>query len=681
MQALIQRAAFCRARYMPRISTQALLGALCVYGSAMPSSHAAQPLTLAPTVITSAAPEQSPLVIDLDPRQPRQPMPASDAAEYLETIPGFSAIRSGGVNSDPVLRGMMGSRLKMLTNGSEIIGACPARMDSASSYISPESFTNLRVIKGPQSVRWGAGASAGTVLFDRGPESFEDADSRLSGSVVGGSYGRSDQHLDGALGNEQGYLRMLGNRSKSNDYKDGNGDRVPSRWRKWDSEVAVGWTPDADTWLELSAGRGDGEARYAGRGMDGSQFKRESYNLRFSKMGMGEVFQGVEGQVYYNYADHVMDNYSLRQPSGMAMAMDVDRRTLGARFNGVWRTADWELIAGADGQRSIHRGRMGMGRNTYKNERWERDANFTQYGLFAEYTQNLASNSQWISGARVDQACAKDSRHADHHSRCSDLYSGFTRYEYDLSSDARAYVGIGHAQRFPDYWELFSGGEHAFAQIAPEKTTQLDVGFNYQKEALNLWWSGYAGYVQDYILFRETEDHSGHGGGHGHGGKQNTAMNVDALIAGSELGAGYQLSERWRTENSLAWAWGENRTNHRALPQMPPLEARLALTYEHDNWSAGALWRLVAKQTRTAMGDGNVVGRDLEKSHGFAVLSLNGAYRLTEQVRVSSGIDNVLNKTYSEHLNLAGNGGFGFPGDRSFNEAGRIFWGRMDFSF
>ena len=82
-------------------------------------------------------------------------MPASDGADYLKTIPGFSAVRNGGVNGDPVFRGMFGSRLKLLSNGGEMLGACPNRMDSPSSYISPDTFDKLTVIKGPQTVLWG----------------------------------------------------------------------------------------------------------------------------------------------------------------------------------------------------------------------------------------------------------------------------------------------------------------------------------------------------------------------------------------------------------------------------------------------------------------------------------------------------------------------------------------------
>ena len=89
------------------------------------------------------------------------------------------------------------------------------------------------------------------------------------------------------------YTRITANHSHAQDYKDGDGNKVPSRWDKWNADLALGFTPDADTLYELTAGTGDGNARYAGRGMDGSQFKRESVGLRFEKRNLGGVLRCV----------------------------------------------------------------------------------------------------------------------------------------------------------------------------------------------------------------------------------------------------------------------------------------------------------------------------------------------------------------------------------------------------
>ncbi|ATB64889.1 TonB-dependent copper receptor [Pseudomonas mosselii] len=666
-----------------------LLAPLALAAETGHEGHAHDPAELSPTVITAIAPS-SPLTVVTNPKDPRQPVPASDGGDYLKTIPGFSVIRAGGTNGDPVLRGMFGSRLNILTNGGMMLGACPGRMDAPTSYISPETYDRLTVIKGPQSVIWGPGGSAGTILFEREPEKFGELGSRVNGSVLAGSNGRFDKVLDAAAGNQLGYVRFVGNQSHSDDFEDGNGDTVPSRWDKWNGDVSLGWTPDADTLLELTAGKGDGEARSAGRGMDGSQFKRESLGLRFEKSNLGEVLDKVEAQVYYNYADHVMDNYTLRTPSGtgmmgMPMVSNVDRRTMGARIKATWRWADVQLISGIDAQTNEHRQRGGMGVNAHKGKPWTKDADFHNYGAFGELTWYATGEDRLVTGARLDRASARDFRKGsatEGNTRADTLPSGFVRYEHDLATiPATTYIGLGHTQRFPDYWELFSpkrapaGSVNAFDGIKPEKTTQLDFGIQYRDERLEAWASGYVGQVRDYILFDYQRNMMG--------SLTSQAQNVDARIMGGELGAAYKLTENWKADATLAYAWGKNSSDGKALPQMPPLESRLGLTYSRDTWSVGALWRLVAEQNRIAKNQGNVVGKDYDTSSGFGVFSLNGAYKVNNNLKLSAGVDNLFDKAYAEHLNLAGNAGFGYPASATepVNEPSRTFWTKVDFSF
>ncbi|MBK3756535.1 TonB-dependent copper receptor [Stutzerimonas frequens] len=708
-----------------QVAHAALLALLAGGSLAAEHDHAAHgeqadSVELAPMVITGVS-QQSPLTVVTDPKIPRQPMPASDGADYLKTIPGFSAVRNGGVNGDPVFRGMFGSRLKLLSNGGEMLGACPNRMDSPSSYISPDTFDKLTVIKGPQTVLWGPGASAATVLFEREAEQFSEPDYRINGSLLTGSNGRFDRNLDAAAGNAQGYARLMANSSQADDYDDGNGDTMPSRYDKWNTDVALGWTPDADTLVELTAGRGDGYARYAGRGMDGSQFQRESLGLRFEKTNIGETFYGLEAQVYYNYADHIMDNYSLRDfvPTSMMTVPTlsrVDRRTLGGRLVGTWQWTDVELKAGVDAQRSEHR--KVMDPTLHVNQMvaaagsdalpWVPDAMLHNYGVFGELSWQLSEREKLISGLRLDLHEATDERafFRSHHptlknmmgmpisqnwdnptageTRRDTLYSGFVRYEKELTSlPATWYAGLGHAERFPDYWELFVsnpgpvGTVQPFESVRPEKTTQLDVGLQYAKGPLEAWVSAYAGLVEDYILFSYVP-------GVMPGMLRAEVSNVDATIAGAEMGASYRFSSNWKGDASLAYAWGENRSDDRALPQIPPLEGRLGLTCERDNWSTSGLWRVVAAQGRVAENQGTVVGKDFDESAGFGVLAVNGAYRVNQHFKLSAGIDNLLDKNYSEHLNLAGSAGFadyGLEPTSRVNEPGRTYWARVDMSF
>ena len=631
------------------------------------------PTTTLDEVVVTAIHDQSAVQVVTDPKIPRQPVPASDAADYLQTIPGFSAVRSGGTNGDPVFRGQFGSRLPLLTNGTQMLGACPGRMDTPSSYIAPETFDVLTLIKGPQTVLWGPGASAGVVRFERERPDFAAGPVNFTASLLGASAGRNDQNADLAAGNDQFYARISANHSHGQDYKDGDGTSIPSGWNKWNADAALGWTPDADTLVELSAGAGDGWARSAARGMDGTQFRRDSLGLRLQKQNITPWLSKVEAQIYRNEADHLMDNFQRRPlpPGKMAMASNVKRVVTGGRIAATLQpTPALTADIGLDLQRNTHEGRSGMGMS-YLNKPWVRDAKFANLGLFSELRWQAAPSTLWVGGLRLDRAQAWDYRNpASTHKRDeSALPSGFVRWEQTLASGATTYVGLGHVQRFPDYWELISGkAGNVFATLEPEKTTQLDVGANWKGQNWQFWTSAYVGMVRDFILFDYASNPS-------------KARNIDARTAGFELGGSYKLAPAWTAQATVAYTWGSNRSDSTALPQMPPLEARLGLDYAQGPWTAGALWRLVAAQHRYTQDQGNVVGRDMGASSGFGVLSLHASYRVQRQLKITVGVDNLLDKTYAEHLNLAGNAGFGFPANTRLNEPGRTLWLRADMQF
>lgn len=660
--------------------------------TAGPQARPADATQLDTLVVTAAAPV-APLTWVTDPKQPRQPVPASDGADYLKTVPGFSAIRNGGTNGDPVLRGMFGSRLNVLSNDGTLAGACPARMDNPLSYIAPETFDHLTIVKGPQTVLWGPGASAGTIRFERDTPHFAQFGGTLDASALAGSNNRNDQALDGTLGNATGYVRFTGNRSESDDYTDGSGTTVPSRWRKWNTDAAIGWTPDADTVLEISAGRGNGLARYAGRSMDGSQFERTSYGARFEKTRIGDSWQSIKASAYSNDADHVMDNYTLRTPNPdsampMPMAANVDRRTQGGRVASQWQWGQVTLTAGLDAQASRHRARSASGVGAYTLVPRVRDAGFSNRGVFGEATFGTGGGQRWVAGLRLDRAQATDHRATvtdammmtvanptDGQTRKQTLTSGFLRWERDIRPGWSLYAGLGHSARMPDYWELISpdsgpdGSINAFSAIQPERTTQLDLGAQYRGRTLDAWVSAYAGKVDDFILFTYTR---------GMMGNTTQATNVDARIAGGEAGMEWRPADGWKLGSTVAYAWGQNRTDGRALPQMPPLETRLTIDWTGRRWSAGAVYRAVARQGRVAVGQGNVVGQDIGPSAGFATFAFNGGYRFTDAVSLSAGIDNLFDRDYSEHLNLAGSADFGWPADPvRIHEPGRTWWLRL----
>ncbi len=631
---------------------------------------------LAPIVATAQqGNDANGLVVRANPKQPIQPIPATDGADYLQSIVGFSAVNSGaGTNGDVTFRGMFGSRIKILTDGSENLGACPSRMDSPTSYISPESFDEITVIKGPQTVQYANTGSAATVLFERKPEQFgEGQNYRGQASVLMGSFGRLDHNIEAAAGDAQKYIHLNANRSVADSYKDGNGTTVPSDWERWNADVALGWTPDENTWLELTGGRGDAEVVYAGRMMDGSEFDRESLGLRVVKKNITDVIKKIEAQVNYSFNDHVMDNYSLRAKPMMEMATNVTRKTLNARMAVTHEWDKLQFITGIDTQNNEHGIRKTDKQGSYLTKPVLTDMEFQSYGGFGELSYQLNDQNKLVTGVRIDQVEVDAVQTAQQ--RKETLPSGFIRLENQHPHhDAKTYIGLGYVERMPDYWELFSpvkgnGSDNTFKSIDTEKTLQLDLGYQHEHGAFSSWASAYVGLVQDFILTKYNANNKAE------------TRNVDATIAGTEVGIGYQFTDALQADVSAMYAWGENTTNNTPLPQISPLEGRLNLRYVQDKYTLGALLRVVDGQSRISEREGNIVGYDEKESSGFGVLSLNGTYNLNKGVDVSVGIDNVLDKTYTEHLNKMGNAGLGFAANEQFNNIGRNYWARISMKF
>ena len=668
----------------PKFLLQPLSAAICVacYSVAAYSTEVQPAQILTPIVVTAQqGNDANGLIVHADPKQPTQPIPAVDGAAYLQSIVGFNQIKNGGANGDVTFRGMFGSRIKILTDGTENLGACPSRMDNPTSYISPESYDKITVIKGPQTVQYAHTGSAATVIFEREPEKLtSEKPYRGQASVMVGSYGRLDHNIETAVGDETKYVRLNANRSVADSYQDGAGHTVPSDWEKWNADLAFGWTPNEDTWVELKGGKSDGEAVYAGRSMDGSKFARESLGLHVEKKNINEVIQKIEAQVDYSYNDHVMDNFSLRKFTpvdgmSMPMASNVARRTLNSRVAITTEWDNWSLVSGVDAQNNKHSARKGMV-NTYKDKPRVTDMDFESYGAFGELSYQLSDQNKLVTGARIDQTQI-DNLKMDTE-RKETLPSGFVRLESQLKDQVKTYVGLGYVERVPDYWELFSTQYYqtgtTFDHLNNEKTTQFDAGYQYEQGAFKSWASVYAGLIQDYILVAYTPTGS-------MGKLEAKSRNVDATIAGAEAGISYQLTDQIQADVSAMYAWGENTTDHRALPQIAPLEGRFNLRYVQDKYNLGVLWRVVAAQDRTSYREGNIIGYDVEDSKGFGTLSLNGTYNLQKGVDLSVGIDNVFDKNYAEHLNKLGSSGFGYAATEQFNNIGRNYWARISMKF
>lgn len=517
-----------------------------------------------------------------------------------------------------------------------------------------------------------------------------------SGALTVGSFSRHDEVIEVITGTENAYLRAGGTRTQAGDYKDGNGVAVHSDYMRWSGNATFGYTPDDNTALELSLAKSDGRASYADRTMDGSKFARDNVGIKFDKKNLSPLFAKVEAHIYRNYIDHVMDNYTMRATAANNfMVSNPDRETTGGRIATTLSLSELtKLIVGLDNQRNIHTSRTNTPGNmasaaaataAYLAKARAADMSFDQTGLFGEATHYVAQDSRVVGGLRVDWHSATDSRTVANSSTSgrtdkTTLKSYFGRYEHDMAGGLGTfYAGLGHAERTPDFWERYKTtvlGSTTTANssffIKPEKTTQLDVGTSWKSGAWSGSVSGFYGKVSDYILLNWTNATA-------------QARNISATTMGAEADASYRISSNWKADATLAYVRANNDTDNKPLAQQPPLEVRLGGTYDDKTYSFGVLARLVAEQTRFDINSGNIVnnGKDLGRTGGFGIFSLNAGWRPSKIVQLTGGIDNLFDKVYSENLNKGGAAitGFATLANVRLNEPGRNLWLKANIAF
>ncbi|MFZ5483387.1 MAG: TonB-dependent copper receptor [Pseudomonadota bacterium] len=658
----------------------ALRASFCAIAAAIAGLAAAdETATALDAVVVTAPPMTEPLTVVNDPKAPQQPVPANDGAAFLKNISGFTQIRKGGTDGDPVLRGLAGSRLNVLLDGAEFHGGCGMRMDPPTAYVFPETFDKVTVIKGPQTVLHGNGNIAGVVLFEHDPARRPRLGTDASVSLLGGAWGRLDAIVDGGYTGDKASFRATLSHASSDDYEDGDGNSVHSTYERKNLSAVAAWTPDRNTRLELSAVASEAEAAYADRSMDGIKFDRQGYGLKFEKLALSPVVQKLSAQVNHNDIDHVMDNYSQRDLVGMAMVNNPDRETQSARVAADLALGTRDLltlgVSWRDDEHTLRKA-SGMAAYTYESLPRIRDMETDITGLFGELRHELADGRRVIAGLRLDQWNA-DRFNAMTGAALADadesLKSGFVRYEQDLAGQGgTAFIGLGHAERPMDYWEAATyNGLTAAGALKPEKSTQLDTGVIWKQGAVDASVSLFYNRIDDYLQTRATGACTTPG--------NCTVANIDAVRWGAEADAAWRFAPAWTARGSLAWVRADNETRDVPLAQTPPLEARLGLDYKTGAWRFGGVLRMVAKQDRIDVGYGNIVGQDYGETAGFATLALNMAYRPSQPWLITAGIDNVFDKTYAEHL--ARDNTFEAGSNTRVNEPGRFVWAKVNYRF
>ncbi|MDX1346132.1 MAG: TonB-dependent receptor, partial [Sedimenticolaceae bacterium] len=427
------------------------------------------------------------------------------------------------------------------------------------------------------------------------------------------------------------------------------------------------------------------------------------YKLRYLDEPDIAWIDDIKAEVYYMEVDHVMDNFSLREPPvmmGMPMLRKTDTTsdTTGGRLVLTSTMQNTSVIYGIDLQRNVRNAtlfNMNMTPPAEISYLWP-DATIQQFGIFAEATTQFDDRRRLVYGLRVDQVNASADK-ADAETTpfpmmpsfvytANDAYSyyygttaedqketnvgGLLRYEIDLDRGLTLFTGLSRTVRTADATERYMNKWSpnpadrwiGNPDIEPEKHHQFDVGLAQSTGIYSFNATLFYDDVSDYILRDYAPDQA------------QIYRNVDAELYGLEFEGTLMLRPDLQLTAALAYVHATNTTDDRPIAQTPPLGGKVQLDYFSGRWTHGARVRFADSQDRVDPDSPLYIG----ESAGWGVFDLYGSYAFNETFSLRWGIDNLFDKTYAEHASRSNL--LDLEAIR-VNEPGRVAWLKLTAEF
>lgn len=648
-----------------------------------------------------AAPPVDPVSVSVEGSDDTRPV-ASDGGEVITSVPGVSGSRLGGHGVEPFIRGQSQNRVNVLMDGTNVYGGCPNRMDPPSAYAAPTTYDKITVIKGKtEGIAYGAGATGGTVLYEREAPGFTEAGQQKGKAGAGYRANGSGKSafIDYARGGPKSYVRVLADHQDAGNYVDGSGAEIRSSFRNTNLATIFGYSPDAasNLKLDLEATRG-ADILYEGAAMDSPLSNNNAVRLEYERTVDGGPIRKWSIQGGYSDVHHVMNNYSFRTTMpAMWMEVPSDSRTANLKLaTDLVSSGKSEWSAGID-YRYNNREAIrysGATLTTINSIMWP-DVRLGEAGLFTAYKNKLNRRSRLLVSGRYDLVSAEANKAnaatsgPPNPNALYNMYYGMSatpvnennlslsaRYERDATrSPATWFVALSRVTRTADATERYIAANGMTPDmrwvgnpgILPEKHNELELGLTRRIKGGSIGGSVFYNKVNDYILRDRA---------HAQAGillSDNATIyrNVEAELYGGEVEGNFNWSRTLSSRMSAAYVFATNTTDNRPIAQIPPLEVTLSLDYQKAKWKLGGKLRLVAAQDRVDDDPATGSGLDLAPSEAFSLLDLYGNRQLSKRSKLSFGIDNVFNLTYAEHINRFN------PMDPTpvkVNEPGRAVW-------
>jgi len=640
----------------------------------------------------------------------------------------FSA--AGGVAALPVLNGMMGNRIKVLIDGSDISAACANDMNPPLSYVSGNQISQVTVVAGISPVSMGGDNIGGVISISTINPQFKPLNDHTlktqtglshQRSYLGSNYQSNGDIIKSSLGtefaSEQFSLKYDGAFEDANSYRDGNNDKVPDTlYRAQNHQLVAAWQDNSQQLAIKLSHQYIPFQGFANQYMDMTENNSVGVTVQYLRqLAAGELLARVNWQSI----EHEMGFFTPEKPGTMPMLTDSNDYS----YQLHWTTAlsgDATLKLGhefyqfrLDDIWPAVPGSMMMGPNDYVNIN---NGKRQRLAAFAELNQQLSEQLELNYGVRLERvttntgevqayntmlmgmmaadAIAAQAFNQQDRKQADNLLDLTFLASYQLTAKQQLQLGLAQKNRAPTLYERYSWGQGTMAitmigwfgdgngyigdiQLKPETARTASIGYQYSSDNWQLQVRPFYTKVSDYIDVEVA-------GSFNSGDNSRNRLqfsNVDATLYGVEASSLWLLSNtdsngQWRLLTELNLNWGKGNDDS-PLYQQRPLNTAISLQHQQGKFQTQLKWQWQDSKHR-------VDNRRLEnQTSSYALLSVTSQWQ-NDQLTINVGITNLLDKDYALPLGGVNIAEYRQDNSNGFNPlkgAGRSFNAGVRYSF
>lgn len=584
----------------------------------VPSAWAAEPLEFESVEVSASAVTERPPEEATSPTQVLEGEELvmrreATLGETLEKLPGVRSSSFGAGAGRPIIRGLDGARVKLLSDGVDMLDASSTSPDHAVTS-EPLLTQRIEVLKGPSTLLYGGGMGGVVNVIDSKvptyvPEKGYEGEAEVRGNTVADGWA-------GAFGITAGKgpiaVRAEGSRRRDDDYGiPGSPSKQQSSFNDTDSFSLGSSVVGERGYLGLAYGEQNNRYGLVGEEVQGDEpvpyidMKQKRWDLR------GELSEPLRGfELAKLRAAH--SNYRHNEVEDGAVATRFDNDASDARLELTHAPLlGWHGVLGGQ---TLHRDFKASGEEAYLPPTVTHS-----HGLFLteEYTAGawryeLGLRHDWQN---VQANGAKDTSHQGTSLSAGVVWTFTTDYSLGLS--------LTRAQRLPSIEELYANGAHAATQTIEHGNPDLKKETSHNAELTLRKFAGrttfdltlYRNQVDDFIYAADTGRDTGDGGYRDIAYRQH-----DALLTGAEGQIRFQATDATALTLFGDHVRGRLRNGGGDLPRMPADRLGVRVDHSFSTALAGQLeYYRVRRQDRladyeTKTGGYNMLGANLRYS-------------------------------------------------------------------